>query len=767
MKLYGEKMNRQFSLKKIFRQFIAISLLTSIGAGALSAQTKGNTAAKQPAKTITPTAVKAGWSGVITYRKTLDDSFTSDEKLFGRLDESERIKHNNIRKYSYEGRLVVNDFAGTGRATTSTQISLTDSESQKTIQTELTNCHSWEPDRLIKAESTDRKTTVGTGGGEAYSYSLSVNGGRFSLDFTFPEIQGRYTHETSSTYSNLCPDSQRQPSASSNNNDVRIERGGASVEGEIDPKNPDVLEGSKTWSSGATTNSKGFTHTVTWKLRRKPQPLMITNIRFYQPIYPSPNDWQEIPDTAFAVDGNQVKIVATVANLGATDKMATVNFKELKENTALPDGAVTATIPANSQKDVELIWDTSGYAWRQSGADVVPETNRQIEAKIPDDTMQKDLTVIPKPVVIVWGIWQSGDAMAKFRDYFKAVNEKWALADGMTDVKSVSTDNADALDNTIRKLQKKMNAWHVDLAATQSGGLTARVYVNSKMPTMFDGRPAATHLILTGVPNLGTPCATGIYGLSFKINTLNLDAVGELSPDSMKRFNLLVNNTNGTKFATLAVRLRNSTCQEEVPGDGLTPVQSAIWRAKVNTVVDVRVNGRNFMGEVAVFRQVYKWLAVPPKGDHEPDPSTLAARFSDEYLNDPQEANFGKTRRYGAMFNMAGSSDDGSDPRPDFAKVVSIPAKKMTEIEIPIRSGSRFSLNLFASPDISATLIDDKGEVVGTNLADSPEAAEIFRTITVKKPFQAGKWKLRLENRAAQETEIGVAAFVDYVQTQY
>src|SRR4051812_27782450 len=119
MKLYGEKMNRQFSLKKIFRQFIAISLLTSIGAGALSAQTKGNTAAKQPAKTITPTAVKAGWSGVITYRKTLDDSFTSDEKLFGRLDESERIKHNNIRKYSYEGRLVVNDFAGTGRATTS------------------------------------------------------------------------------------------------------------------------------------------------------------------------------------------------------------------------------------------------------------------------------------------------------------------------------------------------------------------------------------------------------------------------------------------------------------------------------------------------------------------------------------------------------------------------------------------------------------------------------------------------------------------------
>ena len=77
MKLCGEKMNRQFSLKKIFRQLIAVLLLTSIGAGTIAAQTKGNTAAKQPAKTITSASVKVGWSGVITYRKTLDDNVIS------------------------------------------------------------------------------------------------------------------------------------------------------------------------------------------------------------------------------------------------------------------------------------------------------------------------------------------------------------------------------------------------------------------------------------------------------------------------------------------------------------------------------------------------------------------------------------------------------------------------------------------------------------------------------------------------------------------
>jgi hypothetical protein len=745
-------------LQKIF----SFALLASVTAGAfpVAAQIKKTNAAtsERPQKTVP----KVGWTGVITYRKTLEDTFTSDEKLFGRLDERERIKHNDTRNYRYEGKIVVNDFDGDGRAATSATVSLKDSQVNKVVQTELTRCHSWEDDRLVTAESTDRKKTEGDGAGEAASYSMSVYGENFHLGFSLPEFQARYTHTENSTYSNLCPDSTRQPSASSNNNDARIPPGGASIDAKIDPKNPDVIEGSKTWSD-STETIKSFTHIVTWKLRRKPLPLMISDVRFYHPVFPSPSNWQEISDKSYTIDGNQVKVVATVVNFGATEKTATVNFKELKENVDLPDGSVTATIPANGQKEVELIWDTSGYAWKQSGADVAPETNRQIEARIPDDSMQKDLMVAPKPVVVVWGFWQSADAMRKFIDYFRAVSDKWYVLNGMTDVRSVSTDNADQLDETIRKAQKYANAWHVDLAAVQNGGLTARVYVNSKMPTQFDGRPTATHLIMMGVPNLGTPCATGLYGLSFKLNTFNLDAVAELSPESMKRFNLLVNNTNGTKFAALAVHSRNSVCQEDAAGDGLSTVSSAIWRTKTNFVSEAKVGTREFMGEVSHFRQVYKWLAVPPKGDHAPDPSTLGANFSTENPVDSREANFARTRSYGAMFAAGNFSDEGDEPRPDFAKVVKIPARQTTEIEIPVsRAGSRFSLMLFASPDISATLVDDKGEIVGTNLAASAEASEIFRTITIKKPFQSGKWKLRLESRETSESEIAVTAFIDY-----
>jgi hypothetical protein len=736
-------MNQQFRQKRIFQQFISILLLISIGASALSAQTKARTSAAQSAKV----PVKAGWSGVITYSKTLSDTLTSDEKLLGSLDDRERIKHNDTRKYSYRGNLVVNDFAGTGHAATRSKVTFRDSSNDKAVQTELTRCHSWEDDRVVKAESSDRRITTGTGEGEAYSYNLSVNGDKFNLSFTFPDFQGKFVHNTSSSYSNLCPDSPRKPSGSNNENEARIERGGASVEGEIDPKNPDVIEGTKVWKDGITADSKGFVHIVTYRLRRKPQPLMITDLRFYEPLYPSPNDWYDIGEFGRSVDGNQVKIVATVANFGATEKTATVNFKELKENVALPDGAVTATIPANSQKDVELIWDTSGYAWRQSGADVVPETERQIEARIPDDSMQKDLTVIPKPVVLVWGFWQSEDAFYRFRDYFKAVSDKWNIWTAQTNVRNISTDKADILDNDIRRIQKGENAWHVDLAAVQNGGLTARVYINSKMPTMFDGRPTATHLVMMGTPNMGTPCASGLYGLSFKLNTFNMDAVAELSPESMKRFNLLVNNTNGTKFAALAGGSRDSTCQEDVPGDGFAPTTSAVWRVKTNFVSTAKVNTRDFIGEVSHFRQVYRWLAVPPKGDHAPDPSTLAANFL--------------RKSNSALFANVNFTDEG-DPRPEFAKVVTIPKGRPLEIEIPARGGARFSVVLLASPDVSATLIDEKGVIAGTNPADSPEAAEIFRTITVKKSFQAGKWKLRLESRATEETEVAVTAFVDY-----
>ncbi|HKP69871.1 MAG TPA: hypothetical protein VJV05_11355 [Pyrinomonadaceae bacterium] len=700
-----------------------------------------------------PAPVKAGWSGVITFRKTLEANFSSDDRIAGRVNEQDRIKHVKTRRYVYRSSIIVNDSAGTGRPATIARVGLTDSETTKSIQTETTNCHSWEPDRVIKAESTDRKVTIGSGNGAADSFSLSVNAMQFRLSFSLPAIQGRYRHETNATYSNLCPDSTRKPSTSSNTNDVRIERGGTEIEGEIDPKNPDVIEGTKTWNDGA---KNGFTYSVTWRLRRKPQPLMITDVRFSEPVYPSPNEWRDIDEGGRSVDGNQVKVIATIANFGSTDKTATVSFKELIENSTLPNGPVSAVVPANGQKEVELVWDTSGFSWYQSGADVNSAMDRKIEVSIPDDSMQKEIKIIPKPVVVVWGFWQSKESVERFFDYFKVINPKWNVWASHNDIRKVSTDNADTVDKDVREIQKDTNAWHVDLVAFTNGGLVARVYVNSKMPTQFDGKPTATHLIMLGVPNLGTPCAVGLYGLSFKINTQNLDAVAELSPDAMKRFNLLVNNTNGTRFATLGIDSRTSTCQDDAHGDGFSPFASAIWRAKVNYLSRANVSSRNILGEVSHFRQLYKWLAIPPKGDHTPDPDTLAGNFSDEYLKDPTESRIG-ARNYGAMFG--GPLADDVEVKPGFAKVVRIDARGTVDLELPVTTGSRLAMNLLASPGVSATLLNPSGQVVGSNLAGSPESGEVFRTIKIAGPVASGKWRVRLESRETAATEVALTVF--------
>ncbi|MCC6452182.1 MAG: hypothetical protein IT171_04780 [Acidobacteria bacterium] len=735
----------------IFRRTAVMAVITAtVFSGIAKAQPRKS--ASPPNKT--PAKVKAGWSGIITYRKTLQDSFNSDKQLFGTVNSNERIKHTTSRSYEYQAKIVVRDLEGTGRANTTANMSIRDADDHKVVQTESTNCHSWEAPRMIKAETLDRKVTEGSGQGQARSYSLSTNGDRFTLSFSLPEFQARYTQTESSSYSNLCPDSTRKPSNSSRSTDTRIPSGGTSVEGKIDPNQPDVITGTKSWTDGTST-IKGFTYTVTWRLRRSPQPLILTDLHFYQPIVPSPTDWREIPNDKWAVDGNRVKVVATVANLGAADKTATVNFRELVEGMDLPDGVVSATIPGNGQKDVEFIWDTSGYAWHSSGQSVAPASNRTIEARIPDDSMTKNIKIKPKPVVLVWGLWQSADAMRKFRAYFGAVTEDWAVTDGMTDVRKVTTDNAAALDGTIRHIQRDLNAWHVDLVGVQNGGLVARVYINSVMPTQFDGRPTATHLAMVGVPNLGTPCASGIYGLSFKLNALNWDAVAELSEDSMKRFNLLVNNTNGTRFAALAIHTRDSVCQADVQGDGLTTLRSAIWRVKTHAILDSRANTREIMGEVAHFRQVYKWIAIPPQGDHSPDPGTLAIGTSNALSGD--------SFKLAAFDGRIGSErffDDDTEVKPDASAVATLRPHQPAEVFLQVPAGSKLTVVFMAAPGISARLENASGTVIGENNSNDPAAQDIFRTITVNGPISAGRLKLTLTGDAANDIEIPVTVFV-------
>jgi hypothetical protein len=203
----------------------------------------------------------------------------------------------------------------------------------------------------------------------------------------------------------------------------------------------------------------------------------------------------------------------------------------------------------------------------------------------------------------------------------------------------------------------------------------------------------------------------------------------------------------------------------DLPGDGITTQRSAIWTIKEWKYSTVAARHEDMPGEQANFMQVYKWLAVSPKGNHAPDNAQASVEsFGSENLANLTNEDFGKNRRYGAMFRLANFTEnsraDDDEPEPNFATGVKLAANETKEIEIPIFVGSRLSLILYAALNVSATLFNERGEIVGKNLAGSPEAAEIFRTMTVKKPLNSGKWKLRLENREPAESEVIITAFI-------
>ncbi|MDW4648084.1 hypothetical protein NQ267_26730, partial [Escherichia coli] len=65
-----------------------------------------------------------------------------------------------------------------------------------------------------------------------------------------------------------------------------------------------------------------------------------------------------------------------------------------------------------------------------------------------------------------------------------------------------------------------------------------------------------------------------------------------------------------------------------------------------------------------------------------------------------------------------------------------------------------FGLTFIAASNVSATLIDDKGAVVGTSKTGTPEAAQLFRSLAVDRPVTKGNWTLKLHNESQAEHEV-------------
>lgn len=368
-----------------------------------------------------------------------------------------------------------------------------------------------------------------------------------------PQIRGTAEGSFTSTFSGQCKEKKgvnEKPPATEKSLDGNSLISDGSHR--FDTKNPNRISGSYT-QKGIV----GMEKTISWKLQRCGSPLMITEVELFQPIHPSYNNWTKIQKGNYTIDGNFVKIVAKIINLSGETKNTPIEFRELKENVLLPEGKMPITIEANEEKKIVYMWDTSGYAWKESGDLNEAEINRQIQVKITDDSKTENVEVRPKPVIIIPGLWTDKYSFSEFMKYFE--NQKsahWSVDYARVVTGKSAAENAPEVEKRIKEMQEKTNAWHVDLVGHSTGGLTGRVYINNLMGQMADGKPTVTNFVMVGTPNKGTPCSLGLDNI---ITRFFIGTGVKLKPNQSTEIEIPVSEGNRMAINILAPKNVSAT----------------------------------------------------------------------------------------------------------------------------------------------------------------------------------------------------------------
>lgn len=765
----------------IYRKLTAFFLIFIFSNNFIAAaQTRKPNANQTAANQSKPAAQKCSgaWTGTISYTRT--QTMTNNKtvpRVSGRGEDTTDFE----MKYNYKARVAVTESPErNGSSAGKAMIESRTTSIEKVTAVEKNSCDRGKTWRDMRGESVS-KTLVTSGDapiGETANVNVGVNAdGTYSVSVAIPQIKGKASGSQTSTYSGQCT-AKEGKNLTMPETETTIDGNSLTSDGtnRINPSDPNRLSGSysKTWQN--------VTETITWNLQRCGAPLRITDLQFADMKFPNWNDWQEISEQKGTIDGNLIKIKATVLNASGETKYADLKFKDTyagdKWDGARPDGLlengeVSVRLDAGEEKAVEMIWDSSGYAWFDDGR---PRLLQRIKAELQEngkktDEMTKNLKVAPKPVVLVHGLWSNWKAWEPWQNILTTAHsydwkafpvgekpEKGVMNTGgsflSTDATNGIFENSQQLGKYIKYAQEDRNAWHVDIVAHSMGGLISRHYIHQFMPpNAQDGRPQIAHLVMLGTPNMGSPCAD-VMNSAFEFLGKNVEAVRQLRQDVAEEFNRVNVNRKGVKFSVLAGNPLPTMCKEVVWNDGVVPVPSAVWKIKDNALSK---NVHTELTGTADFSAFVKpRLAVGPKGNHNPEAPEL-----NQFQNQSSRAVAGNSALsfVNASFGLEQFSRTGDNDKPAFAKEIKFAPKQTVELEIPVVQAANFGLTFMANSDVSAILLNDKNVTVGKNASGSPESRQFFRSIYYDKAVANGTWKLRLENAGALEATVVVAGW--------
>lgn len=730
----------------------------------------GKPSATQTASAKAKPECKGNYSGVVTYTRVIK---TTHEGRYGSKYERNYTYTSNIsiRDDGSTQGSIYSDYNGiggsynfTGKADATLTETLNDTKiSEKDDFCKIT-LKGAEGKTRVRCESVFTKQTNATGSGNVNVF-LGFRGDKYKISLDNPAVSGGGSESSKSSCTGTC--GKDTPLNSSRDLTVKGEKPGGTYTDEmpLDPSNINRLSGTFTRPNGDETI------TITWNLARCAPPMQIDNVRFEHKRFPDPNQWYGVDPLGGTTDGNVVRIKAQVFNNTGATGYATVKFSEAASGEELPDGSVSVAVKPGEARDVEYEWDTSGYAWDENKK---PLSARQIKAEIQGgDSVTEKIKILPKPVIMAHGLWSNAGAWADYPAFLReshsfawkgyAVgndpkNGKMNTGDHPGNYKATNTvyQNAQELGKQIKFAREQNNAWHVDIVAHSMGGLISRQYINTFMDTVYDGKPAVSHLVMLGTPNMGSPCADTVTELFESFNQNDMHAMRELRPIIVRAFNTRITEKKGVKFSVLIGAIMPRTCLDDTAwGDGVVPLGSAKYNNTDYAYVlrdHLSLTGREDFDGFVMPR-----IAIGPK-------KAKAERAVAANSRNPEDEVYRRNDRYGfaSYFKKASFSSEIGDetertsPSLTTKEKVELAGKESKTIDIAVGDGTFAGVVLAVPLSVSATLFDESGKVAGESKGGMEAMKDLFRTISVKRQITPGTCKLKLENIGSEP----VTAFV-------
>jgi pimeloyl-ACP methyl ester carboxylesterase len=451
--------------------------------------------------------------------------------------------------------------------------------------------------------------------------------------------------------------------------------------------------------------------------------LCVTAIGFRQPDIPS-GDMEDVPDTG-TYDGNQIEIDVTVENRSSVTLTVPATL-QLRDGPTLASDTITAA-PGSTTKLVYTKIDTTGWAWKDGTA----KTTRAIDFITPFGGGTRDLPIRPKPLILVHGLNSSAATWAGYQSFASARHPNWdtfAVGDGQVpgtmdtdgnNGRSIA-DNALTEAQYIAAVRAKTDASHVDLVVHSMGGLISRQYIQTSMPDSYDGKPVASHLVMLGTPNMGSPCAdlaSALPGAGTPYRELRPDWVVGV-------FDKAVTNQRGVPFSVVAGNPLSFTClNDDDPGDGVVEIPSAFYQ-----YLDHATTGllhTNMTGSAILFDSFVVPHLVPASGSGAAALRPLAAAAAPPQL-------------------AAAGDAPATEPQITARGTIALAPSGGGTLPVRVSAGdAAVEAVLAAPPSVAAELDDPSGHAVVVQDANSDAAGQPIRTLRANSPV-AGSWTLKL-----------------------